>query len=131
MIALDTNVLIRYLIADDALQTPRALRLIDEAGQQGQVVFISQIVLCETEWVLRSIYGAARQEVHDILRRLLRTQPFQVEDADQVDACLDLYRTKRGDLSDFLLGEVGRAAGATSTFTFDRALQREAGFTLL
>ncbi len=128
MIALDTNVLLRFLLADDSVQTPRARRLIEEATERGDTVFISQIVLCETEWVLDTTYGASRQEIYDILRRLLASEPFVVEEAERVRPCLERYRERQGDLSDYLLGAASRAKGATTTFTFDRKLRREPDF---
>jgi len=131
MIAIDTNVLLRYLLSDDAVQTPRAVRLIDTAMERGEVVLISQIVLCEAEWVLASTYGASRREMYDIFRRLLATEGFRIEDEQLVGACLESYHEGRGDLSDFLLGAVCRAEGASTTFTFDRKMQREPDFTLL
>jgi predicted nucleic-acid-binding protein len=66
MIAVDTNVLLRFLVADDPVQTPRAMRLIDEASARGEPVFVSQIVLCEIEWVLDTTYGASRAEISRI-----------------------------------------------------------------
>lgn len=131
MIALDTNVLIRFLVEDDPIQTPRAVRLIEGATERDEPIFLSQVVLCETEWVLTSIYGAGRREVCDILKRILTTPPFVVEEPLRVEECLERYRTKKGDFSDFLLGEASRSAGAVTTFTFDRALRQEVGFTFL
>jgi predicted nucleic-acid-binding protein len=131
MIALDTNVLIRFLVADDPVQTPRALRLIEEATERGEPVFLSQIVLCETEWVLETSYGASRRDIHDILKRLLHSAPFVVEEAERVGVCLELYRHRRGDFSDYLLGEAARAAGSSTTFTFEKDLRQDPGFTRL
>jgi predicted nucleic-acid-binding protein len=131
MIAIDTNVLLRYLLADDSIQTPRAIRLIEEATERGEPVLISQIVLCETEWVLDTTYGASRREIYGILKRLLGSEPFVVEEAERAGVCLEIYRERQGDLSDFLLGAAGRASGATTTFTFDRKLRREPDFTPL
>ena len=51
MIAIDTNVLVRLLVADEPAQARRALRLVGKAD-----VFVSASVLLETEWVLRSAY---------------------------------------------------------------------------
>jgi predicted nucleic-acid-binding protein len=131
MIALDTNVLLRFLLADDPTQTPKAIRLVAEASERGEAVWLSLIVLCETEWVLESAYKVDRQHIYAILKRLLRSDPFRLEEAERVESCLESYRKGKGDLSDFLLGEVSRAAGASTTYTFDRDLRREPGFTLL
>jgi len=58
MRAIDTNIVIRYLTADDPDQTAKAKAVVD-AGQ----VFVSTTVLLECEWVLRSVYDFSRHEV--------------------------------------------------------------------
>jgi predicted nucleic acid-binding protein len=52
MLAIETNLIVRYLVGDDAGQAARARRLIDNND-----VFVCTTVLLETEWVLRSVYG--------------------------------------------------------------------------
>ncbi|MEO7387672.1 MAG: PIN domain-containing protein, partial [Gammaproteobacteria bacterium] len=67
MLGIDTNVLVRLLIVDDQLQSQRAQRLIQQAVQRNQVVWVSLLVLIETEWVLRSRYGLGKPETLKIL----------------------------------------------------------------
>ena len=74
MIALDTNVLVRYLVEDDAKQTALATALIDRAITAGDALFISHIVVCETVWVLSVSYRVARQEIALVLRELFRAR---------------------------------------------------------
>jgi len=69
MIALDTNVLIRFLVRDDEEQFERAERLIRRAARAGEPVFISLLVLLETEWVLRSRYKLSKAEILLIIFR--------------------------------------------------------------
>ena len=57
MLGLDTNVLVRLLIEDDASQTRRARKLVDTAIAEQETVLVSLPVLLETEWVLRSRYA--------------------------------------------------------------------------
>lgn len=52
MLAIDTDLIVRYLVGDDSGQAVRARRLIDNND-----VFVCTTVLLETEWVLRSVYG--------------------------------------------------------------------------
>ena len=53
MLGLDTNVLVRFLVRDDEVQLEKARKLIKREIAAGRRVFISQLVLLETEWVLR------------------------------------------------------------------------------
>ena len=57
MLGIDTNVLVRLLVEDDAEQTRRARGFVARAFEQGDPVVVSLLVLIETEWVLRSRYG--------------------------------------------------------------------------
>jgi predicted nucleic-acid-binding protein len=65
MLAVDTNVLVRYIVADDARQAERARTVID-----GEDVFIPTSVILEVEWVLRSTYGFAFAAVADAVRTI-------------------------------------------------------------
>ena len=65
------------------------------------------------------------------VRTLLVTAPFAVEEPALVARALELYEKGKGDLSDHLIGQVGRARGARTTYTFDRDLRKAEGFTLL
>ena len=60
MKAVDTNVLVRYLVQDDPRQGKRAADFIEAAGTGGEQILIGNIVLCEMVWVLESAYGYSR-----------------------------------------------------------------------
>src|SRR5689334_10176951 len=105
MIALDTNVLIRVLVADDPKQTASAERLLREAAEEGELCFISDPVLCETEWVLDRYYRVSRAEILAAFESLLsRRSLFSFEDPDVLRKALDAYRQGKADFSDFLIG---------------------------
>lgn len=131
MIALDTNVLVRFLVRDDEAQAARARRLIETCAETGEACLVSNPVLCELEWVLESVYHASRAEVASAVQALLGMPPFQVEDAPVTERALRMYSKGKGDFSDLLLGQVGRTRGARTTYTFDRDLRKAEGFTLL
>jgi predicted nucleic-acid-binding protein len=132
MIALDTNVLIRVLVADDPKQTPLAERLLRQAAEEGEHCFISDPVLCEAEWVLDRSYRVPRTEILAAFENLLARQTlFSFENPVLVRKALDAYQQGKADFSDFLIGAKAEARGARTTFTFDRALARQQGFSIL
>jgi predicted nucleic-acid-binding protein len=131
LIALDTNVLIRFFVRDDEEQARRALKLIETCREADDSCLISNPVLCEIEWVLETAYRASRSDIVAAIRTLQTTSPFVLEDPELVDRALKLYAREKGDLSDYLLGEIARARGARTTYTFDRDLRSAKGFTLL
>ena len=71
MLGLDTNVLVRFLVRDDAEQFERARRLIRREVGRGEPVLVSLLVLLETEWVLRSRYALPKADILAVLSSLL------------------------------------------------------------
>ena len=76
MLAIDTNLVVRYLTADHPEQSPKAKALID-----GEDVFVCTTVLLESEWVLRSVYGFASFEVAKKLAAFAGLPSVTLEDA--------------------------------------------------
>ncbi|MGC9947611.1 MAG: type II toxin-antitoxin system VapC family toxin [Bryobacteraceae bacterium] len=131
MRGLDTNVLVRYLVADDVRQTALAVRLVEQSRQTGDPLYVSALVLCEAVWVLTRTYGHAKAEIIRALELILRTKQFQHESDLLVRSSLDAFRDGRGDFADYVIGEICRVAGCEDCVTFDRGLKGAAGFTLL
>ncbi len=130
MIGLDTNVLVRYMMQDDARQAARANELI-EALDQDRPGFVSLTSLVELVWVLSSAYGRDRAQVSLALESLLRTAAITVERNEIAWRALRLFSSGTADFADCLIAQSGAAAGCESTVTFDRAAARDAGMVLL
>lgn len=130
MTGLDTNVLVRFLTRDDAVQARRAEALIGELAARGEPARIDGIVLCELAWVLEGAYGLARGEIAAALDALLDAAAFAIEDRDLVRDATARYRAGRGGFSDHLIGLRNRRAGCAKTATFDRALRTSPDFVL-
>jgi predicted nucleic-acid-binding protein len=128
LIALDTNVLVRYLVEDEPRQTAEAARLIERAAASGETLLITQIVLCELVWVLSFAYELPRREIAAVLHQLRRAAGVVVEGADQAQRALVSYERGRGDLADFLIAEQAMAHGCSAVATFDRALYADERF---
>ena len=130
MIAFDTNVLLRLLLNDDARHARMAQALLDHAVATSDKVLLPDIVLCELEWVLDSVYEVTKAEIVETLRRLLDAEEFAFLDRAVVAGALNGYEGGSADFSDYLIGASAARAGAATTYTFDRALRRAHGFTL-
>ncbi len=128
MIGLDTNVLVRFLVRDDEKQSRRATELIKGAVDRDEQLFVSDIVMCETVWVLSSAYGFTRAEIVGALGGLVRARNLVFGSTDRLARALDAYRDGKGDFADYLIREHARAAGADTVATFDRALLKDQGF---
>jgi predicted nucleic-acid-binding protein len=128
MIALDTNVLVRFLVEDDEIQTAKVTSLFEQTIADGTVLFISDVVLCETVWVLTSRYGFSRAEVTAVLRRLLDADHLSFSAPSQPARALAAFSAGKGDFADYVIREHGLAAGCTAVATFDQALLKETGY---
>ncbi|MCW8985768.1 MAG: type II toxin-antitoxin system VapC family toxin [Thermoanaerobaculales bacterium] len=129
MIALDTNVLVRFLVEDDEKQTQVASQLIRDAIEREQQLFISDIVMCETVWVLSSSYRFSRAEIVEALAELLRARAVVFTSTDRLARALEAFAIGKGDFADYLIREHAVAAGANTVATFDRSLLKERGFS--
>jgi predicted nucleic-acid-binding protein len=131
MRAVDTNVLVRYLVQDDPVQGRKATAFIESAVKAGESVFIGHIVLCEMVWVLDSAYDFARPDLVDCLDKILQTAGFNFENKDLVRTALEEFRDTRADFSDCLIGKVHQHFGCTTTVSFDTALRKLSAFQML
>lgn len=128
MIALDTNVVVRFLVADDATQSRRARALIERGIAAGERFFLADIVLCEIVWVLDRAYDFPRVEISNALRSLVLARHVVLESPESVRAALDSFAKRRGDFSDYLIAERAVAAGCDRVATFDRVLHGDPRF---
>jgi len=131
VIGLDTNVLLRFLVADDAAQTERAHRVIREHCNPDAPGYVNYVVLCELIWVLERSHGYPRPAVATVVETLCRSSDFSVQESDAVREALDAFRASRADFADCLIDVVNRRNGCRSTVTFDREAAKLAGFELV
>lgn len=130
MIALDTNVLVRFLVEDDPEQHRRAVRLMERASVSGEPLWISEVVLCELVWVLRYAYKVKRRELTQALRSLSQARQLLISSKESVSSAIDSFSKGKGDFADYLIRECAFAHGASSVATFDRALLADEGFAV-
>jgi predicted nucleic-acid-binding protein len=119
MLGIDTNVLVRFLVRDDEAQFEKARRLIKREVAAGRRVFVSQLVLLETEWILRSRYGLPKFETVATVSGLLDAADIQFEDEAAIEEALFVWKDSAADFADCLIGARNRRLGCRATATFD------------
>lgn len=129
MIALDTNVLVRFFVDDDRDQADRAEAALGACTAKAPG-FVAREVLLELVWVLERTYGRPRAIVADLLEGLLDARNIAVEAAAAAEESLEIYR-RGGDFADAMIAAAARAAGAGSLVTFDRKFAGRIETTLL
>lgn len=120
MIGLDTNVVVRFIVQDDEVQSPVATRFVARLTREIPG-FISAVVLAEISWVLARAYKAPRRDVAAAIEGLLRSAELVIENAEAAYRALGAYlAADAGDFADALIAETARLAGADQVVTFDR-----------
>ena len=118
MIGIDTNVLLRFLIADDLNQFEKAKHLLYEKSSN-EKIRVSNIVLMEVIWVLRRVYQQAETAIVDALEILLAVPSIEFEGVETVTRVIQ-KDMPLSMLSDGLIAESNFKAGCDSTLTFDQ-----------
>src|SRR5260370_31467328 len=131
MLGIDTNVVIRLIISDDAEQTRRARKLVEEALSHDEPVLVSLLVLLESEWVLRIRYGFNREALLSIFRALLEARELSFEDEPALEEALFRSKDSTPGFSYCLLTAHNRQIGCRATATFDGTAARLPGTVLL
>ncbi len=122
MRAVDTNILVRLLVRDDAEQVEVAEAFV-AAG-----AWVSHLVLAEAVWVLDAVYERTPAQLATAIDLLLNHQSLTLQDADVVVAALAHFRARPAlGFSDCLILEVARKAGHVPLGTFDKGLARLEG----
>jgi predicted nucleic-acid-binding protein len=131
VIGLDTSVIIRFLVQDDAVQSPIATRFMSRLSRE-QPGFVSAVVLAEMTWVLSRAYRTSREDISNAVESLLRTAELIIENAEAAYRALAVYQVSdSAELADALIAQIARLAGASEIVSFDRKAATEAGMRLL
>ena len=130
MIAVDTNVLVRYLVGDDAEQANAARTLLERLTPE-RPGFICREVAIEVVWVLGRAYGFTRAQIADVLVELIATDSIVVEAADDTARAAYDYRQGGVGFADLMILSAAEREGAAPLYTFDRQLARMDGAVLV
>jgi predicted nucleic-acid-binding protein len=131
MIGLDTNVLLRYLVQDDPLQSRRATEIIEQRLTELDPGFVSLVTVLEIVWVLRSLYKRSRQQIANDIEMILAADTLEIQNEQEVYHAIVALRNGTGTFEDALIGALGIWRGCSATLTFDeRAAQKLHGFSL-
>lgn len=121
MIGIDTNVLVRYLTQDDPEQSDLANALIKRIIEQKKIVWLCQMTLCETIWVLSKCYKLSRNELVAVVYELLLTPQLKLEEEETIWlAVKDFEINKDVGFVDCLIGRQNFQKGCEMTYSFDK-----------
>ena len=130
MIALDTNILARFVMGDDPAQFAAARHLV-EGLSEAAPGFLGREVLIGLVWLLGSVYRLPRGVIGDVIEGFLHASTLVVEADEDVVVALETYRTSQADFADLMIRAASVRAGCATLYSFDRKLARLEGVTLL
>jgi len=127
MTGLDSNILVRYLVQDDPVQSPKTARFLNGLTK-ADPGFVSAVALAETVWVLERSYHFTDSDITAAVKEILRAEGLRVEHADEAFTAMALLKAGQGDFADALIGAINTSTGCSRTLTFDRKALRLPGF---
>ena len=130
MIALDTNVLVRFLVDDEPRQAKTAREFLERLSGE-QPGFVCREVIVELVWVLERTYGFSRERIAEVLDALIATEELQIEASDDVARAALKYGRGGAGFSDLMISAAAQRAGAQALYTFDRKAALIPNATLL
>lgn len=130
MIGLDSNVLIRYLVQDDPVQSPKATEIIERRLTEETPGFVSIVAMVETVWVLDRAYGLSAREIAAAVERILQADVLVVEYEQEVFTAMIALKQGKGSFADAVIVALCTKAGCSRTLTFDRKALKLSGFEL-
>jgi len=131
MKALDTNVLIRFLVKDDEKQASSVYKIFKKAERDKDSLFIPLLVTLEVVWVLESVYEVTRQEVLDSFESLLLMPILEFEAQVALRRFILSARESKLDLPDLLIAISAQLSGCETVLTFDKAASKLKLFELI
>ena len=131
MPTLDTNVLVRLLVADDSRQVAQAEALIDTSTRRNESLFLPLTVMLELEWILRARYDFDKATVLETLVELLETRELEFQDEATVERALFLYQSANADFAECMHLAAAMTADRRPLLSFDRGAARLEGAELI
>ena len=120
MEAIDTNILIRFIVNDDKSQAEIVRKLFKRTEARHGVLYVPIPVVLEVIWVLSYSYNCDRGAIIKAFQHLLKLSILEFGYADAVYDLIEFGLSTKADLSDILIGAVAKCQGCSTTYTFDK-----------
>ena len=130
MRGIDTNILVRFLVADDEYQAKTVYHIFKKAESNKEELFVPYVVMLELIWVLESVYEISRNDILDSISELLLMPIFEFEKLTALQEFIPLAQKSKYDLSDLLIGISAKNSGCENVITFDKKASKSNLFEL-
>lgn len=116
----DTNILIRHLTGEPPEMAERATAYLAEATE----LFLADLIVAETVYVLESFYKAPRDQIAAVIRSLLSMRSVIIVDPALLLRAIEVYEFDRLDFAEAYLVACAETTGVGRVASFDRAIDR-------
>lgn len=116
----DTNILVRHLTGEPLGLAKAATEFLAAARE----LFLADLIVAETVYVLESFYDVPRQQVAESMRSLLAVDSVTVADEPVLLRALEVYEIDRLDFTEAYLVACAEGTGVGRVASFDRSIDR-------
>ena len=120
MKAIDTNILVRFLVGDDELQARKVYNIFKKVESNKGELLVPLLVVLELIWVLESVYEIPRKKIIDSISELLLMPILKFENLSTLQQFTRNALETKYDLSDLLIAHSAKEQGCESVITFDK-----------
>lgn len=131
MIGVDTNILLRHILADDPKWSEKSSRFLRDFCSPERPGYVNAVTLAEVAWVLRGRPEYAKAKLIQVVESLVADENLVLGSRDVVASALDAFRNGPADFADYLVATLNADAGATPTYTIDKKALKRAPFAPL
>jgi predicted nucleic-acid-binding protein len=131
MKAVDTNVIVRFLVRDDERQAQIVYRTFKQVENNKEALFVPLLVVIETIWVLESVYEISRREILESINDLLLMPILEFEAQSAIQSFISSAQETKIELSDLLIAHSSKLSGCNCVLTFDKRASKFGFFELL
>ncbi|MBI5207149.1 MAG: PIN domain-containing protein [Candidatus Firestonebacteria bacterium] len=116
---IDTSVILRLLVKDDALKIEACKKLIKDSKSKNIILYLLPVAILEIVWVLEKVYKFERKKIREYVESILNTPELRVEMDDVFRNALEVYEEKNIKFADAVMGFWGLEKGFTTVYTYD------------
>ena len=116
----DTNVLVRHLTGDPPAMAERATAFLAAPSE----LYLPDLIVAETVYVLESFYKAPREQVAEAMRSLVAMRSMITVDPALLLRSLEVYEVERLDFAEAYLVACAESTGIERVASFDRTIDR-------
>jgi predicted nucleic-acid-binding protein len=131
MKAVDTNILVRFLIGDEEQQAEKVYTILKNAESERKALFVPLLVVLEMIWVLESVYEVSRTQILDAIKDILLMPIFKFDQHSALQQFVHVAPGNQYELSDLLIACSAKENGCEAVMTFDKKASKFSLFELV